>query len=246
MANDRLREALLRNGLSLDHVARRPASTRRPSSAGSPGTHPVPAPPQRHRVDGPRDRELPLARRGSRGTQGRDRRVRGRQGLPAPQQHPRGPVGPAAQRRHRAHRGPGHSRHCSWSSGRCSRRSCARRPRTARRSGCCSATRPAARHPARPRRSIGKGTVAARIRNALAFYRPLVDVPEHRDPAPQDHALQLDLPLRRRDDRQHPRLRLPRRPRPALHLRRLSAGDLFETYSESFETVWTSAKRTTF
>jgi len=29
---------------------------------------------------------------------------------------------------------------------------------------------------------------------------------------------------------------------PALHLRRLSAGDLFETYSESFETVWNAAK----
>lgn len=28
---------------------------------------------------------------------------------------------------------------------------------------------------------------------------------------------------------------------PALHLRRLSAGDLFETYSESLESVWRDA-----
>nr|CEL23227.1 hypothetical protein [Kibdelosporangium sp. MJ126-NF4]CTQ94390.1 hypothetical protein [Kibdelosporangium sp. MJ126-NF4] len=27
-----------------------------------------------------------------------------------------------------------------------------------------------------------------------------------------------------------------------LHLRRLSAGDLFETYSESYENVWNAAK----
>lgn len=33
---------------------------------------------------------------------------------------------------------------------------------------------------------------------------------------------------------------------PALHLRRLSAGDLFETYSESFETVWADAKPAVF
>ena len=33
---------------------------------------------------------------------------------------------------------------------------------------------------------------------------------------------------------------------PALHLRRLSAGDLFDTYLESFETVWADAKPATF
>lgn len=33
---------------------------------------------------------------------------------------------------------------------------------------------------------------------------------------------------------------------PSLHLRRLSAGDLFETYSESFEAVWNPAKPATF
>jgi hypothetical protein len=32
----------------------------------------------------------------------------------------------------------------------------------------------------------------------------------------------------------------------ALHLRRLSAGDLFESCSESLETVWAGAKRATF
>jgi hypothetical protein len=29
---------------------------------------------------------------------------------------------------------------------------------------------------------------------------------------------------------------------PLLHLRRLAGGDLFETYSESFEAVWNAAK----
>lgn len=29
---------------------------------------------------------------------------------------------------------------------------------------------------------------------------------------------------------------------PVLHLRRLSGGDLFETYSESFDSVWNAAK----
>jgi hypothetical protein len=29
---------------------------------------------------------------------------------------------------------------------------------------------------------------------------------------------------------------------PVLHLRRLSAGDLFDTYTDSFERIWTSAR----
>jgi hypothetical protein len=33
---------------------------------------------------------------------------------------------------------------------------------------------------------------------------------------------------------------------PSLHLRRLSAGDLFETYAESFETVWHKSSNATF
>lgn len=33
---------------------------------------------------------------------------------------------------------------------------------------------------------------------------------------------------------------------PALHLRRLSAGSLFETYGQSFDTVWGTAKQPTW
>ena len=36
---------------------------------------------------------------------------------------------------------------------------------------------------------------------------------------------------------------LPSAHAPALHLRRLSAGDLFETYAQSFDTVWEAAKQ---
>lgn len=93
---------------------------------------------------------------------------------------------------------------------------------------------------------LGKGTVAARIRNALAFVRPLVDVPNVEI---RLHKTTLYNSVFRFDDEMIVNTHVygfPGAHAPALHLRRLSAGDLFETYSESLETVWATAKRTTF
>jgi hypothetical protein len=84
-------------------------------------------------------------------------------------------------------------------------------------------------------------TVSARIRNALAFVRPLngvkgVDI--------RLHTTTLYNSVFRFDDEMIVNTHVygfPGAHAPALHLRRLSAGDLFETYSESFETVWSAA-----
>ncbi|MEV1116882.1 DUF5919 domain-containing protein [Actinosynnema sp. NPDC049800] len=107
---------------------------------------------------------------------------------------------------------------------------------------------PAGREAARrsEEEQLGKGTVAARIRNALAFVRPLADVPGIEV---RLHKTTLCNSVFRFDDEMIVNTHVygfPGAHAPALHLRRLSAGDLFETYSESLETVWTSAKRATF
>ncbi|MEJ2855929.1 MULTISPECIES: DUF5919 domain-containing protein [unclassified Saccharothrix] len=93
---------------------------------------------------------------------------------------------------------------------------------------------------------LGKGTVAARIRNALAFVRPLAEVPGIEV---RLHKTTLYNSVFRFDDEMIVNTHVygfPGAHAPALHLRRLSAGDLFETYSESLETVWAGAKRATF
>jgi hypothetical protein len=107
---------------------------------------------------------------------------------------------------------------------------------------------PASREAARrsEEEQLGKGTVAARIRNGLAFVRPLVDVPGIEV---RLHKTTLYNSVFRFDDEMIVNTHVygfPGAHAPALHLRRLSAGDLFETYSESLETVWASAKRATF
>ena len=60
--------------------------------------------------------------------------------------------------------------------------------------------------------------IAAKIRNVLlAYYAPYAESPGHQDQAALHHAVQLDLLVRRRHARQHPRLRGTRafRPGPA-------------------------------
>ncbi|MFI6030496.1 DUF5919 domain-containing protein [Amycolatopsis magusensis] len=93
---------------------------------------------------------------------------------------------------------------------------------------------------------LGEGTLAARIRNALAYYRPLVDV---EGIEMRFHNTTLYNSIFRLDDEMIINTHVygfQGAHAPALHLRRLSAGDLFETYSESFETAWNSARPATF
>lgn len=107
---------------------------------------------------------------------------------------------------------------------------------------------PASREVARrsDEEQLGKGTLGSRIRNALAFYRPLVDVDgiELRF-----HKTTLYNSIFRFDDEMIINTHVygfQGAHAPALHLRRLGAGDLFETYSESFEHVWNLSKPATF
>jgi transcriptional regulator with XRE-family HTH domain len=107
---------------------------------------------------------------------------------------------------------------------------------------------PASREVARrsEEEQLGKGTLGARIRNALAFYRPLLDVD---GVEMRFHKTTLYNSIFRFDDEMIVNTHVygfQGAHAPALHIRRLSAGDLFETYSESFETVWTQSKPATF
>lgn len=89
---------------------------------------------------------------------------------------------------------------------------------------------------------IGKSTLAAKVRNALAYYEPLdgaegVQV--------RSHSTTLYNSIYRFDDEMLVNTHVygfMAGHAPLLHLRRLSGGDLFETYSESFESVWSTAK----
>ncbi|GAA3430544.1 DUF5919 domain-containing protein [Kutzneria kofuensis] len=89
---------------------------------------------------------------------------------------------------------------------------------------------------------IGKNAIAAKIGQTLAFFRPLdgepgIDI--------RCHGTTLYNSLYRFDDEMivNPHIYgFQAAHAPALHLRRLSAGDLFDSYSESFETVWKAAK----
>lgn len=89
---------------------------------------------------------------------------------------------------------------------------------------------------------IGKGTVSAKVRNALAFYKPLAD---ETGVSIGTHSTTLYNSIYRFDDDMLVNTHVygfSAGHSPLLHLRRLSGGDLFETYSESFETVWSAAK----
>ncbi|MDI2032443.1 DUF5919 domain-containing protein [Saccharopolyspora sp. TS4A08] len=90
--------------------------------------------------------------------------------------------------------------------------------------------------------NIGKATIAAKIRHTLAFFKPVseVDGIEIRC-----HGTTLYNSIYRYDDEmivnQHVYgFQAPHAP--TMHLRRLSAGSLFETYAESFGAVWDTAK----
>lgn len=85
---------------------------------------------------------------------------------------------------------------------------------------------------------ICKGTIAAKVRNALAFYRPLDGLPGIEI---RCHGTTLYNSIYRFDEEMLVNTHvcgLMAAHAPLLHLRRLSGGDLFETYSESFENVW--------
>lgn len=93
---------------------------------------------------------------------------------------------------------------------------------------------------------LGEGTLGARIRNALAYYRPLRDVDGVQM---RYHHTTLYNSIFRFDDEMIVNTHVygvQGAHAPSLHLRRLSAGDLFETYSESFETVWSLSRPATF
>lgn len=90
--------------------------------------------------------------------------------------------------------------------------------------------------------NIGKGTIAAKIQHALAFFKRLDGVPGIEIKC---HGTTLYNSIYRFDDDMivNPHVYGFAAPHaPALHLRRLSSGTLFENYSESFEAVWSTAK----
>lgn len=89
---------------------------------------------------------------------------------------------------------------------------------------------------------IGKGTLAAKIRNALAYFKPLDNVPGIEI---RCHGTTLYNSIYRFDDDLLVNAHVygfMAGHAPLLHLRRLAGGDLFETYSESFDAVWSAAK----
>jgi uncharacterized protein DUF5919 len=89
---------------------------------------------------------------------------------------------------------------------------------------------------------IGKTTLAAKVRNALAFYKPLADVP---GVEVRCHATTLYNSIYRFDDEMLVNTHVygfMAAHAPVMHIRRLSGGDLFETYSESFDSVWSASK----
>ncbi|QYN22220.1 DUF5919 domain-containing protein [Amycolatopsis sp. DSM 110486] len=93
---------------------------------------------------------------------------------------------------------------------------------------------------------LGDGTLPARIRNALAYYKPLVGVPGVQI---RFHNTTLYNSIFRFDDEMVVNTHIfgsQGAHAPALHLRRLSAGDLFESYSESFESVWNLSRDAQF
>lgn len=89
---------------------------------------------------------------------------------------------------------------------------------------------------------IGKGAIAAKIRNALAYFQRIADAPGVEI---RCHGTTLYNSIYRYDDEMivNPHVYGLTAPHaPALQLRRLSAGALFETYARSFDAVWETAK----
>ena len=90
---------------------------------------------------------------------------------------------------------------------------------------------------------IGKAAIGAKARSSLAFFRPLEDVPGVQIRA---HGTTLYNSIYRFDDEMLVNTHVygfMAGHAPVLHLRQLSAGSMFQTYAESFETVWNQAKK---
>lgn len=88
---------------------------------------------------------------------------------------------------------------------------------------------------------LAAGTVPARIRNALALIEPLAEIDGVEI---RFHETTLYNSVFRFDDEMIVNTHVygcPGAYAPALHLRRLPSGDLFETYMTSFEHVWMNA-----
>lgn len=90
---------------------------------------------------------------------------------------------------------------------------------------------------------IGDRTISAKIDQALAFFSPLVG---KRGIEIRTHETVLYNSIYRFDDEMIVNPHVYGRPAPhapALHLRRLSAGNIFTTYTGSFSAVWETANR---
>jgi transcriptional regulator with XRE-family HTH domain len=84
--------------------------------------------------------------------------------------------------------------------------------------------------------------MASKIRNVLTYYRKLEKVPGVKA---RYHSTPLYNSIYRFDDEMLVNLHaygFPAAHAPVLHLRRLSGGDLFDTYADSFDRVWSSGE----
>lgn len=89
---------------------------------------------------------------------------------------------------------------------------------------------------------IGKAAIPAKVRNALAYFRPLAGEPGVQI---RCHGTTLYNSIYRYDNEMivNPHVYGVGAPHaPAFHLRRLSGGDLFDIYAQSFDQVWATAK----
>lgn len=89
---------------------------------------------------------------------------------------------------------------------------------------------------------IGKGSIPAKARNALAYFHELSGTPGIEI---RCHSTTLYNSIFRYDDEMivNPHVYGFGAPHaPAMHLRRLASGDLFDMYLQSFEQVWDTAK----
>lgn len=93
---------------------------------------------------------------------------------------------------------------------------------------------------------IGRSTISAKVDHALAHFKPLTNVPGIEI---RIHGTVLYNSIYRFDEEMivnpHVYGKIASHA-PAMHLRQLSAGSLFTTYNESFETVWQDAKPQTW
>jgi hypothetical protein len=88
---------------------------------------------------------------------------------------------------------------------------------------------------------IGKNAITAKIKNALAFFRKIADEPGVEI---RCHGTTLYNSIYRYDDQMivNPHVfGAPAPHAPAMHLRRATTAELFDTYADSFDRVWESA-----